>query len=158
MPVSLNNTQVVFNDATTQTTAGVTSIVAGTGISSSGGLTPTIANTGVTSVTAGTGISVSAGTGGVTITNSSPGGVTSLNGQTGAITSTNYNAIGSYFVATNSSYGPNATIDSTISGSSLNIQTSDGVFASAGLTGTWRAMGGSAVRSNSGAGLFVRIS
>jgi hypothetical protein len=86
------------------------------------------------------------------------GGVTSLNGQTGAITSTNYNAIGSYFVATNASYGPNATIDSTISGSSLNIQTSDSVFTSAGLTGTWRAMGGSAVRSNSGAGLFVRIS
>jgi hypothetical protein len=32
MPVSTNNTQVVFNDATTQTTAAVTSIVAGTGI------------------------------------------------------------------------------------------------------------------------------
>ena len=50
MPVSINNTQVVFNDATTQTTAGVTSVGAGTGISSSGGLTPTITNTGVTSV------------------------------------------------------------------------------------------------------------
>jgi hypothetical protein len=48
MPVSLNNTQIVFNDATTQTTSGVTSIGTGTGISSTGGKTPTLTNTGVT--------------------------------------------------------------------------------------------------------------
>jgi hypothetical protein len=94
MPVSLNNTQVVFNDATTQTTAGVTSVGAGTGISSSGGLTPTITNTGVTSAVAGTGVSVSGATGAVTFTNS---GVTSIvagtgisiSGGTGAVTVTN---------------------------------------------------------------------
>jgi hypothetical protein len=79
MPVSINNTQVVFNDATTQTTApvntsaNVNSVSAGTGISVSattGALTVT--NAGVTSVAAGTGISVSASTGGVTITNTGP--------------------------------------------------------------------------------------
>jgi hypothetical protein len=71
MPVSMNNTQVVFNDATAQTTSGVTSISAGTGISSSGGLTPTITNTGVTSIVAGTGVSISGGTGAVTVNNTS---------------------------------------------------------------------------------------
>jgi len=65
MPVSMNNTQVVFNDATTQTTA------------------PVNTNANVTSVSAGTGISVSATTGALTVTNS---GVTSVNGATGAVT------------------------------------------------------------------------
>ena len=71
MPVSINNTTLTFNDATTQTTSGVTSVGVSTGLSSTGGKTPTLTNTGVTSVTAGTGISVSASTGGVTITNTS---------------------------------------------------------------------------------------
>jgi hypothetical protein len=103
----MNNTQVVFNDATTQTTAPVNTnanvnsatAVAGTGISvtgitTTGAATHTITNTGVTSVTAGTGISVSASTGGVIITNTSTasGTVTSVatgNGLSGGtITST----------------------------------------------------------------------
>jgi hypothetical protein len=81
MPVSINNTTLTFNDATTQTTAGVTSVGAGTGISSSGGLTPTIANTGVTSIVAGTGISIDSGTGAVTVTNSNPNQLTTTTGS-----------------------------------------------------------------------------
>jgi hypothetical protein len=118
MPVSMNNTQVVFNDTTAQTTAGVTSIVAGTGISSSGGLTPTIANTGVTSIVAGTGISISGGTGAVTITNSQPGAVSSVNGQTGAITDTTLDAIGSVVFAANVTTS-NTAGGATIAGSNL---------------------------------------
>jgi len=76
----------------TWTNAGVTSNVAGTGISVSGATgAVTITNTGVTSLAAGTGISVSGSTGGVTVTNS---GVTSavagtgvsVSGATGAVT------------------------------------------------------------------------
>ena len=133
MPVSINNTTLTFNDATTQTTSGVTSVSAGTGISVAGGKTPTITNTGVTSVTAGSGISVSASTGGVTIS-ASGGGVTSYNGQTGAITNNTFNAIGSYTAgarAANSTSNPG----DTIAGSSIyqystspygNVHTSNG--------------------------------
>ena len=57
-------------DTLTITNSGVTSAVAGTGISvSSGTGAVTFTNTGVTSATAGTGISVSSSTGGVTISN-----------------------------------------------------------------------------------------
>lgn len=64
---------VSLGDSVTLTNAGVTSAVAGTGISVSGATgAVTITNSGVTSVTAGTGISVSASTGGVTITNTGP--------------------------------------------------------------------------------------
>ena len=60
--------------AITINNAGVTSAVAGTGISVSGSTgAVTFTNSGVTSVTAGSGISVSASTGGVTITNTSTG-------------------------------------------------------------------------------------
>jgi hypothetical protein len=69
MTITTSGTTLTFNDATTQTTAGVTSITAGTGISSTGGLTPTISNSGVTSIVAGTGISISGATGAVTVTN-----------------------------------------------------------------------------------------
>jgi hypothetical protein len=130
MPVSINNTTLTFNDATTQTTApvntsaNVNSVAAGTGISvnqTTGAVTVT--NSGVTSLTAGTGISVSAATGGITITNSAPagGGVTSLNGQTGAITDTNLGAIGSYISAVRAvaAEGSPLFANSTIAGSSL---------------------------------------
>ena len=70
MPVSINNTTLTFNDATTQTTSAVTSISVGTGISTTGGKTPTLTNTGVTSIAAGTGISVSGATGAVTVSSS----------------------------------------------------------------------------------------
>ena len=128
MPVSINNTTLTFNDATTQTTSGVTSIGTGTGISSTGGKTPTLTNTGVTSVTAGSGISVSSSTGGVTIS-ASGGGVTSLNGQTGAITNTSLDAIGSVVFALHaisSGTGPanqytfnNNAAGTTVAGSNL---------------------------------------
>ena len=67
----------------TVTNNGVTSNVAGTGISVSGATgAVTITNSGVTSAVAGTGISVSGATGAVTITNS---GVTSLAGTTNQV-------------------------------------------------------------------------
>jgi hypothetical protein len=63
---------------------GVTSAVAGTGISvSSATGAVTFTNTGVTSATAGTGISVSASTGGVTFSNT---GVTGLTGTSNQVT------------------------------------------------------------------------
>ena len=154
MPVSINNTQVVFNDATTQTTApvntsaNVNSVAAGTGISvnqTTGAVTVT--NSGVTSLTAGTGISVSAATGGITITNSAPagGGVTSLNGQTGAITDTNLGAIGSYISAVRAvaAEGSPLFANSTIAGSSLRY----GYSASATYGGYVGAFGAT-FRSN----------
>jgi len=82
----------INNSVTIASAAGVSSAVAGTGISVSGATgAVTFANTGVTSAIAGTGIGVSAATGGVTFTNS---GVTSLvagtnitlSGSTGAVT------------------------------------------------------------------------
>jgi len=147
MPVSINNTQVVFNDATTQTTAGVTSVGAGTGISSSGGLTPTIANTGVTSIVAGTGISISGGTGAVTITNSQPGAVSSVNGQTGAVVDTSVDSIGSYITTfsavTLSGSGTNYTVGATLAGSSLRYNPTNTLS-----TGTWQMTTGSTVGGN----------
>jgi hypothetical protein len=99
MPVSINNTTLTFNDATTQTTAGTSNTLsAGTGISvSSPTGASTIANTGVTSVAAGTGISVSASTGGVTITNSNPNQLTTTTGSPayfGARAWVNFNGTG----------------------------------------------------------------
>jgi hypothetical protein len=180
MPVSLNNTQVVFNDATTQTTSGVTEVNVGTGISSTGGKTPTLTNTGVTSVAAGSGISVSASTGGVTI--SASGGVTSLNGQTGAITNTDYGVIGSYTIASENNFTPDLerSVNVTVAGSTLLRSTSstatgnagmnggagfNGVTSSEntnlGLSGTWRRLTRSKTSSFSdfsAANLYVRIS
>jgi hypothetical protein len=66
---------------------GVTSIVAGSGISRSAATgNVTISNTGVTSIIAGTGIGVSAATGNVTITNTAPAGVTSFSAGTTGLT------------------------------------------------------------------------
>jgi hypothetical protein len=173
MPVSMNNTQVVFNDTTAQTTAGVTSIVAGTGISSSGGLTPTIANTGVTSIVAGTGITISGGTGAVTV-NASGSGVTSLNGQTGAITNTNTDVIGSYVYAVHTaassvSYGATVaggnikpiSLGTTINSGAAVANTRWSITADT-LSGTWRCMGfaeyDTSVTVRYGVTLFVRVS
>ena len=76
MPVSINNTTLTFNDASTQTTSAVTAVNVGTGISSTGGKTPTLTNTGVTSIVAGTGITISGGTGAVTVNSA---GISSAN-------------------------------------------------------------------------------
>ena len=81
----LGGTSYNGSAAVTITNTGVTSNVAGTGISVSGATgAVTITNSGVTSAIAGTGISVSGATGGVTITNS---GVTSLTGGGGVTVS-----------------------------------------------------------------------
>ena len=153
MPVSLNNTQVVFNDASTQTTAGVTSVSAGTGISVAGGLTPTVTNTGVTSIVAGTGISISGGTGAVTVTNTVSGGVSSVDGQTGAVVTTNFCSIGGYVTCVNPNGASASTSrNSTIAGSSLRFPNTGAFQQSAfggaasnstenpSLTGTWRSL------------------
>jgi hypothetical protein len=160
MPVSINNTTLTFNDASTQTTSAVTSVSAGTGISVAGGKTPTVTNTGVTSIVAGTGITISGGTGAVTV-NASGGGVTSLNGQTGAITNTNFEAIGSYIGACNgitaSGSGVTTNCNATLSGANLRYNVGNGINArfesqsngnvnlnfpggGSASTGTWRAM------------------
>jgi hypothetical protein len=184
MPVSLNDTQVVFNDATTQTTSAVTAVNVSTGLSSTGGKTPTLTNTGVTSIVAGTGISISGGTGAVTITNSQPGVVSSVNGQTGAIVNTNVDAIGSYILAlVGVNLGSTQTIEyavnSTIAGSNLRYGVTLGLnlYQRSGasyntyngggtaVSGTWRAMGRGQANSSFDAGasqwsptLWVRIS
>jgi len=161
---------ITFGDATVQNTAavtGVSSAVAGSGISVSGSTgAVTFTNSGVTSIVAGTGISISGGTGAVTVT-ASGGGVTSLNGQSGAITDSDYGAIGSYVIATDgngNNFGAAKDPNGTIAGSSLYRNTylnngSNGVilngfqidtgllvlasvasFTSLGLSGTWRRM------------------
>lgn len=94
---------------------------------------------------------------GTTWVSSAPsGGVTSLNGQTGAITNTNKNAIGSVYLTSDGTIMPtDASVNgSTIAGS--NITYFDGVNnVSAGLTGTWRALG--AQRTARGI-IFMRVS
>jgi hypothetical protein len=158
MPVSINNTTLTFNDATTQTTAPVNTsanvnsvtLTGGTAISitsatTTGAAAATINNTGVTSVTAGTGISVSASTGGVTITNTSSasGTVTSVatgNGlQGGTITSSGtlsvacpaFNTVGSYCqVAIPLNYPSVQTISS---GSNYSAGGGSGQFRSSGF-------------------------
>jgi hypothetical protein len=159
---------ITFGDATVQNTAavtGVSSAVAGSGISVSGSTgAVTFTNSGVTSIVAGTGISISGGTGAVTVT-ASGGGVTSLNGQSGAITDTDYGAIGSYVVAATGG-GTNYTesVNATVAGSTLtrwsggdgslnmpmgydanavvlNLSTYvGGSWTSLSLTGTWRRL------------------
>ena len=171
MAITANNTTLTFNDATTQTTSAVTAVNVSTGISSSGGKTPTLTNTGVTSATAGTGISVSASTGGVTIGNT---GVTSVaagtgisvSAGTGGVTITNtapagsvpsYNSVGSYAwvrlegncVAIN----PNQTAAAGLSANQVSAQNTGGGNT---ISGTWRWMG--FYGGSGGFGVGLRIS
>jgi hypothetical protein len=134
--------------------------VAGTGISitavtTTGAATHTVTNSGVTSIVAGSGISISGATGAVTVT-ASGGGVTSLNGQTGAITNSDRNSIGSYVACFRGGATTGTTYNSTYAASTLYILTSStsggafGQFLTNGssnsnisngtLSGTWRAM------------------
>jgi trimeric autotransporter adhesin len=165
MAITANNTTLTFNDATTQTTSGVTSVGAGTGISSSGGKTPTITNTGVTSVSGAGTVTVSASTGGVTITGTGGSGtVTSVatgNGLSGGtITSTgtlvvacpSFNSVGSYvfgsYITSNPVRGPAAggTIAAgSATGQLRSCKIQGGptyISAYNNLSGTWRLMGG----------------
>ena len=134
---------ITFGDATVQNTAavtGVTSAVAGTGVSVSGATgAVTFTNSGVTSIVAGTGISVSGATGAVTVTASGGGTVTSVatgNGLSGGtITSSgtlvvacpSYNSVGAY----NQYYGSGGNVFSENSTYSNPV----GIGA-----GTWRCM------------------
>lgn len=93
MGTKVGLTGITFGDATVQNTAavtGVTSAVAGSGISVSGSTgAVTFTNSGVTSLTAGSGISVSGSTGAVTVSATGGGTVTSVsgtNGLTGTVT------------------------------------------------------------------------
>jgi hypothetical protein len=157
-------------------------VTAGTGMSGGGsvalGSSVTLTNAGVTSIVAGTGITISGATGAVTITNSSAGGgVTSLNGQTGAVVDTSLNSIGSHFVGGNLNGADVAsTLGSTYAGSNLKIYNvasavtpftiidNSSTATSAGLSGTWRALGKSKNGTlNCGTynlypNLFVRVS
>jgi hypothetical protein len=104
-------------------------------------------------ITAGSGISVTNGSGTITIATSG-GGVTSLNGQTGAITNTNYGSIGSYFF--NFSV-LDVSIGGTVAGSSLDYS-AGGVNTNAGLSGTWRMMGGQSTAGFTFRQIYVRVS
>ena len=148
MAITANNTTLTFNDATTQTTSAVTAVNVSTGISSSGGKTPTLTNTGVTSVTAGTGITVSASTGGVTITNSSPGGAPSTAQVLSATAGATADAVGVYCVNSKAGAGT-VNQNGTTSGGSLTN----------GMSGTWRNMGGGQLIENQqNSTLLLRIS
>jgi hypothetical protein len=172
MPLSMNNTTLTFNDASTQTTSAVTAVNVGTGISSTGGKTPTLTNSGVTSIVAGTGISISGGTGAVTITNSQPGAVSSVNGATGAVTTTNFDSIGGtgiFMMGTNTNVAYNGTTAGSnlrynyATVSSANARTpflgrNNGASYSAGgtsISGTWRKLSTGDSYYDDGCGVFI---
>lgn len=178
MPVSINNTTLTFNDATTQTTSGVTSVSAGTGISVAGGKTPTITNTGVTSISGAGTVSVSASTGAVTITGTGgTGTVTSVatgNGlQGGTITTSgtlsiacpSYNTVGSYTSARvnmnvgtqifeNSNYAAGTGSNQMQSWVIYTFGDSSPSYSGNTLSGTWKNMS-ARISSNDGSGVVV---
>ena len=164
MPVSLNNTQIVFNDATTQTTSGVTAVNVSTGISSTGGKTPTLTNTGVTSLTGAGTVSLSGSTGAITITGTGGSGtVTSVatgNGLSGgtitttgtlAVACPTFNTVGSYcFCAMlrGNIYLGGVSLAAGTAANQLQICGVDNraddariVFTGGQISGTWRTMG-----------------
>jgi hypothetical protein len=154
MAITANNTTLTFNDATTQTTSGVTSVGVSTGLSSTGGKTPTLTNTGVTSLTGAGTVSLSGSTGAITITGTGGSGtVTSVatgNGLSGGtITTTgtltvacpSQGSIGAYAFVRNN--GGNISGGQTVSGSSTEFWevNGSGEGQSAGTpSGTWRNM------------------
>jgi hypothetical protein len=88
-------------------------------------------------------------------TQGAPTAVTSLNGQTGAITNTDFGAIGSYLIGSTTLSGiVSYTSGETVSGSIIIVSinngstapitfgNSSGNFTLAGVSGTWRNMGG----------------
>ena len=133
---------VSATDTLTITNTGVTSNVAGTGISVSGATgAVTITNTGVTSAVAGTGISVSGATGAVTFTNSgvvslatatgtSTGSPLDVSAATGALTLT----INAYDGTTNVGYVPTG-------GSATTFLRGDGTWADPGAQYDWTLAG-----------------
>jgi hypothetical protein len=108
------NTSGATSNAGLQNSA--VTVTAGTAMSGGGsvslGGSVTLNNAGVTSLVAGTGISISGSTGAVTVTSTVSGGVSSVNGQTGAVVLTNASDIGSVSIfinATNSDLAYSST-------------------------------------------------
>jgi len=121
-PVSLGGTLTISN-------TGVTSNVAGSGISVSAATgAVTIGNTGVLSNIAGTGISVSGATGNVTVTNT---GVTSFTSNTGL--SSNVSATGAVTVT-------NTGVTSIIAGTGISVSGATGAVTVSTTTSDFRAI------------------
>ena len=153
-------------------------VTAGTGMSGGGsvalGSSVTLTNAGVTSIVAGTGISVSGATGAVTVTNTSSasGTVTSVatgNGLSGGtitgsgtlvIAAPTAVSVGSYAIAIQQSGGTIAS-NSTTTGGNLPIYyvTTCGIWGAGvgNLSGTWRNMTGASLLSQAG-GIWCRVS
>ena len=156
------NTSGATSNAGLQNSA--VTVTAGTAMSGGGsvslGGSVTLNNAGVTSLVAGTGISISGSTGAVTVTSTVSGGVSSVNGQTGAVVLTDAGSIGSIGVFMNSG-NSDLAYSSTIAGSTLrfNENTNSGGSAGqapfynyfqinnanyggggSGLSGTWRKL------------------
>jgi len=140
---------VALGSSVTLTNAGVTSIVAGSGISISGAtgaVTVTASGSGVTSIVAGNGISINASTGAVTVTNS--------------LYAPAFNSVGSYLMGSatrrNSALtqglsmsvgtGDNQfqTISNTyfynICGGGFVLTSDNSQGGTSGISGTWRSM------------------
>lgn len=129
---SSGSTVVITNPAPGQInlesiTDGVQSITAGTGISSTGGTTPTIANTGVLSVAAGSGVSSTGGqnptianTGVLSVAVSS--GLSSTGGQNPTLTNTGVLGINSQ-TGSVSLTSTGGTIAITPAGGNVNLET-----------------------------------
>jgi len=169
MAITANNTTLTFNDATTQTTSAVTAVNVSTGISSSGGKTPTLTNTGVTSVSGAGTVSVSASTGAITITGTGGSGtVTSVatgNGLSGGtITTTGTlvvacpaaNTVGSYAtlayvpaafssISFGSNYAAGGASTGQVQVGLVRNDANDGTTLSKSnlLSGTWKWLGAS---------------
>ena len=113
--------------------AGVTGLVAGTGVSVSGATgNVTVANTGVTGLVAGSGIGVSGGTGSVTVSNTGVNSVTAGSGITISGTSTApviANSISANVNVVQDQFGSNPITATTPAGGSItNITTYTGLI------------------------------
>lgn len=156
-------------------------VTAGTGMSGGGavalGSSVTLTNAGVTSIVAGTGISISGSTGAVTVNSTGGAGtVTSVatgNGlQGGTITSSgtlslaapSYNSVGSYVTGTvyltSASAGTSGASFAAGSGAQqVSATQSDRATTTNNLSGTWRYMGGPLLYADINMiGTYVRIS
>lgn len=163
--ISVSNGDGVSGNPTI-TNSGVTSNVAGTGISVSGATgAVTITNSGVTSVTAGTNISVSASTGGVTI--SSTAGAPTTAQVLSATAGASALAVGTYafLVWTSGASGGDKSPGYTLAGSNLRpacvMPAGDGSFnVGSGSTqsGTWMLVGYLTNNSPNESSVWLRIS
>ena len=137
--LSVSGSPITSSGSVTLANTGVTSNVAGSGISVSGATgAVTISNTGVTSAVAGTGISVSGSTGAVTFTNSDLGSsqnifkTISVGGQSDIVADTNADTL-TLAEGSNITLTTNAGTDTlTITGTDTTYSAGTGI----GLAGT----------------------